>query len=290
METTAPYTAPDTVTTVKAAGLPPGGNGPPVRCLATAGPHHATELARRAIAEGADLILVLGGDGTVNEVVNGIAFSPVPLGVLPAGTANVLAMELGLGSRLERAARRLCDCVERRIALGKLTRRGVEPRYFLLMAGVGLDATIVTCVDPALKAKTGKLAYWVAGLGQLPKPVKQFIARAGDADLRCGYMLASRVRNYCGDMEIARAASLLSNYFEVVTFEGSNPLRYLGYFLAVGARCVEALPGVQKFRASEIECLGEVPVQVDGEHAGSAPAKFEIVPNALTLLIPPNYR
>ncbi len=80
---------------------------------------HATELARAAAAQGADLVLVLGGDGTINEAANGLVHSGVPLGVLPAGTANVLANELGLGSRLDRAAEKLAGCRVRSVAAGR---------------------------------------------------------------------------------------------------------------------------------------------------------------------------
>jgi len=84
--------------------------------------------------------------------------SRVPLGILPGGTANVLANELGLGNALERAIARLGQCVEHRIAVGRLCTPFREPRYFLLMAGAGLDATIVTKVNPGFKARAGKLA------------------------------------------------------------------------------------------------------------------------------------
>ena len=258
--------------------------------LPTGAPSHAAELARGAIATGADLVLVLGGDGTINEVVNGMAHSRVPLAVLPGGTANVLAMEIGLGTRLDRAVERLSKCVERRVALGRLLDGGVESRYFLSMAGVGLDAAIVQRVSPDLKARAGKLAYWLTGLAHLGRRIGQFEACLNGHRRRCGFALVSRVRNYAGDLEIASGASLLGGDFEVVMFEGSHPLRYAGYMLAVGARRVQSMPGVHTFRAARVEFSGEAHVQIDGEYAGRAPASFEIAPNALTLLMPETYR
>jgi diacylglycerol kinase (ATP) len=265
------------------------------RLLPTDSAGHATELARDAVARGADLILVLGGDGTINEVVNGIANTAAVLGVLPGGTANVLSMELGLGSRLERAAERLARCVERKISLGKLVHADGSSRYFLLMGGVGLDASIVNVVDPGLKARTGKLAYWLAGLSKIADRVEQFTARIDGIEMRCGFALVSRVRNYGGDLEIASGASLLSDEFEIVLFEGSHPLRYSGYMLGVGARCVQLLPGVNTLRAKAAEfCAGAslkgIPVQIDGESEGLLPARFEIAPAALTLLVPETYK
>lgn len=224
----------------------------------------------------------------MNEVVNGMLHSNVPLGILPAGTANVLSMELGLGARLDRAITRLAASVERRIAVGKLVN-GSE-RYFLAMGGAGLDARIVYDLDPTLKAMTGKLAYWLGGFGHVTQPVQNFDVRINGDRYRCGFALVSRVRNYGGDLEIASGASLLNDDFEVVLFEGSNPLRYLGYMTGVGLRQVQRMPGVHTVRARHIELSGDAHVQIDGEYAGRLPARFEIVPDALTILAPPVYR
>lgn len=231
---------------------------------------------------------MLGGDGTINEAVNGMVHSSAALAILPGGTANVLAMELGLGSRLGRAIDRLPQCLERRVAVGRLCMPQ-QSRYFLAMGGVGLDAKIVYDLSPTLKLWAGKAAYWLGGFGHVMQPVGQFEARINGDVYRCGFALASRVRNYGGDLEIARGASLQRDDFEVVLFEGSNPLRYLGYMAGVFARRVQSMSGVHTARTGSIDLTGDVHVQVDGEYAGRLPARFEIVPAALTLLIPPNY-
>lgn len=250
---------------------------------------HATNLARDAVAEGADLVLALGGDGTINEVANGLALTSVPMGILPAGTANVLAMEIGLGSSLERATARLAKAAPRRIALGKILTNGSPVRYFVLMAGVGLDAKIVQEVSSPLKEKIGKGAYWAAGLSQLPKRMEQFDLRTNGTVHRSGFALASRVRNYGGDLEIASEASLLKDDFELVMFEGSNPFRYLGYMLGVATRQVKKMPGVRTIRTKCFDILSSAHLQVDGEYAGLESARIEIVPDALTLLLPASY-
>jgi diacylglycerol kinase (ATP) len=234
-------------------------------------------------------VLVLGGDGTINEAANGLIGSQVPLGILPGGTANVLANELGLGSRLERAIEKLGQCVPRRISVGRLTAGDQPPRHFLCMAGAGLDAKIVRKVSPGLKQRTGKLAYWVAGLAQFSHKLEELEVRIHSKAYRCGFALASRVRNYGGDLEIASGASLLRDDFEVVLFEGSNPLRYAWYMLGVGARRVQSMQGVQTVRARCAEIVSGSHLQLDGEYAGHPPARLEIVTAALTLLIPPNY-
>jgi diacylglycerol kinase (ATP) len=259
------------------------------RLIRTEEAGHATELAAQAVREGADLILVLGGDGTINEVVNGMIGSDAHLGVLAGGTANVLAMELGLGSKLEPAIDRLSRCTPKRVSLGKISQPGQPARHFLMMAGVGFDAQVVCDLNPGLKSRTGKLAYWVAGFSQIVKRVGQLETRINGDTYPCGFTLASRVRNYGGDLELARGASLLSNEFETVMFEGSNPLRYAFYMLAVAVKQVQKMPGVHTVRSTRIELLGDAPIQIDGEYLGRSPATIEIVPDALTMLMPESY-
>lgn len=240
---------------------------------------------------------MLGGDGTINEVVNGMTGgmiggalgSDVPLGVLPGGTANVLATELGLGSNLERAIDRLSRSVPKRVALGKLCLVGHPARHFLMMAGAGLDAQVVCDLNPGLKARTGKLAYYLAGFSQVIKSVGQLETRINGDTYSCGFTLASRVRNYGGDLELARGASLLSNEFETVMFEGSNPWRYMFYMLGVATKQVQKMPGVHTVHTTRVELKGDAPVQIDGEYVGRSPATIEIVPEALTLLVPESY-
>jgi diacylglycerol kinase family enzyme len=263
-----------------------GGLAP--RLLPTTQPGHAADLAREAIAGGADLVIVLGGDGTVNEAIQGLANSSVPLAVLPGGTANVLAMETGLGSRPERAAARLAECHPVPVALGRVTQPGGS-RYFLLMCGVGFDATVVYDVHAGLKAALGKLAYWLAGMAQARRRVVPLEVRLEGQIRSCGFALISRVRNYGGDLEIARGASLLRDDFEVVLFEGSNPLRYAWYMLGVATRRVQGMQGVHTYRSRSVEILSRAPAQVDGEFIGRGSLCVEVVPGALTLLLPPTY-
>jgi YegS/Rv2252/BmrU family lipid kinase len=272
-----------------------GRAGLSVDLLPTKGPGQAAGMAREAIAAGADAVFVLGGDGTVNETIQGMAHSNVPLGVLPGGTANCLAMELGLGSRIERAVERLAASEPESIALGRITPcmpplpANSQPRYFLLMCGAGLDATIVDEVSAPLKASTGKFAYWVAGLSQFRRYVKNLTIRVNGHEYECGFVLVSRIRNYGGDMEIATGASLRRDDFEVVFFQGKHPMRYGAYMLGVAARVAKRMPGVHSLYATSVEILTGAPSQVDGEFYGRETVKIDTVPNALTLLLPPSY-
>jgi diacylglycerol kinase (ATP) len=270
------------------------GGGHNVTVSPTTGPNVAGAMARRHIEAGADLILAAGGDGTINEVAQGMVHSHVPLGILPAGTANVLAMEMKMGAKLERAAERLCDCQAHRISVGHIRADGGRvDRHFLLMAGVGLDAHVVYHVSAGLKAKTGKFAYWVAGWSLLGRSLPEFQVEVDGQKRECSFALLSKVRNYGGDFEIARQVSLFDDRFEVVLFEGRSTLRYVPYFAGLALNRLEGMKGVSVLRARNVKLSHpedrRIYVQIDGEQAGHLPAEIRIVPDALTLLVPPDY-
>jgi diacylglycerol kinase family enzyme len=221
--------------------------------------------------------------------------SQVPLGVLPAGTANVLAMEMKLGGDFLGAARRLGECRPHRISVGQISSEaGTVTRHFLLMAGIGLDAHIVYHVSAPLKARIGKLAYWIAGWSMLGRRLPEFSIEADGVTHRCSFALVSKVRNYGGDFEIARDVSLFDDHFELVLFQGRSTLRYVRYFAGLVANRMDGVRGIVVLRARRVSApkpLDErVFLQIDGEFAGHLPAEIRIVPDALTLLVPPAYR
>jgi len=209
---------------------------------------------------------------------------------LPLGTANVLATEMGFRGSAEQAAHSLGELVDYRVSAGRLTPTGRNPRYFLLMAGIGLDANIVIDLDPELKKWLGKIAYWLGSVVMLGRRFTEFDVNLEGETISSSFTLVSRVRNYGGDIEIARDVSLLDDYFEMVAFEGEDSFRYIRYFTGVVARALERTPGVtiRKVRKLDLTPRSEEPVfvQVDGEVAGSLPATIELIPDALTLLMP----
>jgi diacylglycerol kinase family enzyme len=166
-------------------------------------------------------------------------------------------------------------------------------RLFLLMAGIGLDAKIVYNLSLPLKARFGKLAYWVGGFSLLGRDLDDFEVLVEGRRVNCAFALISKVRNYGGDLEIAQSVSLLDNRFEVVLFEGRNSFRFLTYLARVAVRKLAGVPGISVIRASGVCMPGttdrRVYIQVDGEYAGHLPASIEIVPDALTLLVPEGY-
>ena len=258
----------------------------------TTGPHTAGTIARDHIANGADLIVVAGGDGTINEAAEGVIGSTVPLAILPCGTANVLAVEATVGLDPARAARHLDELKPRRIAVGHVACDGGRvSRHFLLMAGIGLDAHIVYNVNVALKARTGKFAYWLAGWSLLGKRLVQLEVEIGGGRQRCSFVLMSRVRNYGGDFEIAKSVRLTDDTFEAVMFEGDTTVPYVKYFAAMAMNRLQKMKGVEILRVKHAKISGveKAYVQIDGEYAGRLPAEINIVPDALTLLLPEAY-
>lgn len=260
----------------------------------TTGPNTAAQIARDAIAAGARRIVAFGGDGTINETANGVIGTTVPLVVLPGGTANCVCVETGIGKNIDHALNRVvAEADDARIAVGKITQQDGASRYFLAMAGVGLDAIVASEVNLELKKKIGKVAYWIAGFSMFARSLPQCEAVIDGAVSQRSFVLISRVRNYGGDLEIARNVSLLDDCFETVSFTGKNSLRYLPYLAGVAARFAHLLPGTSFERAECVSCAPvdgkRVPVQIDGEVVGALPAKFEVVPDALTLRIPRNY-
>ncbi|MGH9719298.1 MAG: diacylglycerol/lipid kinase family protein [Bryobacteraceae bacterium] len=267
--------------------------GHAAKAVATEGPGTAGSIAQRALGEGADLILACGGDGTLNEVAEGMVGSRIPVGMLPGGTANVLCCELGLRAGIEEAVALTGESQPTRIAVGRASTAGAAPRHFLLMAGAGLDAQIIYHMQGGLKQRWGKLAYWAAGFRQLTRSLAEFDVEIDGHKARCSFALASRVRNYGGDLEIASGASLLEDRFEIVLFEGKWTPRYLKYLAGIASGRLSGMSGVTVLQATaaRFDAADGSPVylQVDGELAGRLPATVEIVSDALTLLVPPSH-
>ena len=261
-----------------------------VQPLPTTGPGSARELARECVIHGAKTVFVAGGDGTINEVVNGLAGSQTALGVLPGGTANCLAVELGIGTNLLKAAKQSKQWTSQRIHLGLCRPSKGSPRYFIAMAGAGVDAQIVREVDPQLKRPMGKVAYWVAGLMSSFRELPELYVKTTEGESRVSFALASRVRNYGGDLEIAKTIRLADPHFETVLFEGRFAVRYLKYLAGVLVNQHRGMSGVHVHQVDrmELRAVNGVPIylQLDGEECGQLPAQLEIVTSALSLFAP----
>lgn len=265
----------------------------PVRLQETSGPGMATELARQAAAAGFDLVIVCGGDGTVNEVVNGLAGTSTPLALLPAGTGNIVAKELRLPWNVLRAARLIPEGEVRRIALGC-----AGGRYFLAVAGVGVDANIVYKLEARMKSSLGQLSYWLESLRQLfaySFPTFRLVPLCGmDSPVEATFAVIGRTAHYGGPIRITTGANLLADDFEVVAFTARWRIAFLLYLLGVWTGTLKSLPGVHFFRTTRLRCEAarttrknpNLYVECDGELSGQLPQDFLIVPDALSLVFP----
>lgn len=258
-----------------------------ITSLPTVSPGSATQLAREQVGLGRDLIIVCGGDGTINEVVGGMAGSWVPLAILPAGTANVLAKELGLPWSIRRAAEYIPHGELRRIALGR-----AGEHYFICLAGVGPDGCIVYKLNTQTKLSLGLLSYWLESFRQLfVYDFPWFEVKANEQHWRAVFAVVSRTRHYGGPIQITRHADLFSDEFEIAVFTHRQRFKFLLYLVANWLGQLERFPDVKFIKARRVCCLPTAPehrlyVEVDGELAGTLPCEFEIIPDALSLLVP----
>jgi diacylglycerol kinase (ATP) len=263
----------------------------------TTGPGHATEIASRAANEGRGLVIACGGDGTLNEVINGLAAHQnghrVPLALLPGGTANILAKELDLPWDIPSAAEKLVRGTVKEIALGLATplEQPEKKKYFLSVGGAGPDGMIVYSLDLDLKARLGILAYWWQGARQVfSYDFRLFRIVLGEEKLDASLVIVGRTKNYGGPFKITTGADLFEDHFEVMALTTQSGFRYLSYLPSLWTGNLRGTEGVHFHKADSIVCepLDKNPLyaQVDGEPLARLPVEFKIVPRALKLLVP----
>lgn len=272
----------------------------------TRAPGTAGVQAREAIARGCEAILACGGDGTVFDTLQGVAETSAILGVIPLGTGNVLAHDLGLAARAERAAAQLLDFVPQRISLGKI-RTVQRTRYFTVAAGVGVHAELLYRANARIKQRGGYLAYYTHGLRLLfRRPFVEFpveiTAESGETIATTALeLVAMRVRSLGGPLRLWRpGSSLLEPDLRLILLRTPRRAAILRY-AAQALTGVAPLGGLERTRdfsfvsARTVRCLAPIGhthamrVQADGELLGTSPAEISIVPQALSLLVSPNW-
>lgn len=253
---------------------------------ATRGPGDATRLAREAAAAGAAAVFALGGDGTVREAAAGLLGGEVPLGILPGGTTNVLARALGLPRRPLAAARALAGAESRPFDVGLC---GETP--FLMMVSAGLDAAVLSRIEPALKARLGRAGIALGGLGEWWRygfpPLT--LTADGEPQPPATFAAACNVPLYAGRFALAPAARWDDRRLDLVAFRGTGRRATLGFALALAAGRHLARPDVATRRAGELIFDGppELCLQVDGDPcAESLPARVRLAEERLPVLVP----
>jgi diacylglycerol kinase (ATP) len=245
---------------------------------------HASDLAREAVARGCDLVVANGGDGTMNEVLQGVAGTEATLGFWPGGTANVLAAEIGFPRQV--------DEVVRRVLAGRVIAATVgkaNDRWFLLMAGIGLDAAVAAGVDSDLKKRFGKGAFGISALQYiwnwaLP-PFR--VALENGEEFEARFLVAGNAHSYGGGFRLTPDAELTDPFLDLCIFSAGARFDYLKMAVAAAAGFHRKLPGVtyRKVRKAWVAAATPVPVQLDGEVTGDLPLTLEAIPAGVRLLV-----
>jgi diacylglycerol kinase family enzyme len=258
------------------------------------------------MCRGCDTFLACGGDGTVNEVLQSLVGCQAALGVVPLGTANALASDLGLPLSPVKAAKMLLSASRVRVPAGHIFYRdsnGVEcSRYFTVAAGIGADAHLMYRLDAKLKRRFGYALYAVEGLRVLaahsfPAFQAALVERAGSEPRieSVTQLLAIRIRYFGGMLQnFAPGAALRNENLRVVAFKTRSRFEYVRFLAAVVLRRHTFTRRVELLDAVSVECRAyqgsptHVSVEADGEYLGELPVRIEMVPDALTLLVPAN--
>lgn len=243
-----------------------------------------TALASAARGEGPDVVVAAGGDGTINEVVNGLAGGPLPLALLPLGTANVLAAEIGLPDDVPALVQVIRHGPAVPIHLGE-----VNGRRFTLMAGVGMDAEIVASVSPRLKRRAGKAAYAVAALIRWLKyrPHRYRIEVDGVPHEAAAAVFANG-HYYAGRFVCAEEARITDPHLHVCLFETPGRWHMACYTLALLCGFLRHLESYRVITGREIAIADDDgrPVQGDGDVIARLPVRIRIADETLPLVMP----
>lgn len=274
-------------------------HGAQLACFATNGPGSAAALARKAADQGCDAVIVCGGDGTVHHALQGLARTPTALGVVPFGTANALAASLGLAGDPVRAAAKLLTATPTRLPVGRIAysnRRAEErERYFLVAAGVGPDARLMAEMDPGLKRRVGYLLYLVDGFriwagGRFPL---YRVRLDSGAEREVSQLLVVRVRSFGGAVgQLLPGASLQGDRLQMLAFATQSRWEYLRFVVGAALGKHPFSQAVERLEASVVECAAidggreQLRAEADGEPLGTLPVRMDVVPDALTLLVP----
>lgn len=250
----------------------------------TARPDHAREIASAVSRADYDRIVVSGGDGTINEVFNGLTPDSPPVAIIPRGTANVLAAEIGLGADPREIAETIVRGEARAVSLGT-----INGRRFLLMAGVGFDACVVATVSSRLKRAIGKGAYVVASLRQMIRgEFHRFQVLIDGVPHEAASVVIANAHYYGGRFVCAPEARLESSDLQVCLFERGSRWHVAVYGLALALGLLPKAPGYRILPATRIEIRAPhgAAIQADGDFVGFTPAEVTVTSRAAWLVFP----
>ncbi len=244
-------------------------------------------LACGAVAGGTEVVVAAGGDGTVNAALQALANKTAVLGVLPMGTANAWAREMGIPSDLVAAADVLLAGEVARVDLGL-----ANGRYFLNVASIGFDASVTRHLDPRAKRRLGMLAYVVAAVAEGLQLRGEEVAITADGSTsreRMLMLVANNIRSYGGVLTMAPEAYADDGLLDVLVFKGHGLFAALRHVALVLLGRHTRDPETAVFRSSTLSVYARasLPVELDGDYFGTTPVTIRVVPGALRVLIPP---
>lgn len=257
--------------------------GVPMHLTSEAG--DARQIASQAVRDGVEVIIAAGGDGTLNEVINGIGHAPVRLGILPVGTMNVFATEIGIPLGNLEAAWKVIE--QGKVISVDLPR--ANDTHFIQLAGVGLDAEVVRKTTADSKRALGPLSYLLTLVQVAAHKPPHILLEAEGGRLREGsFALIGNGRLYGGPFPVFKRANLQDGLLDVLVFENQSHWDVVRYFQAIAFGTHPELPDVEYFQTSSLKVTssGDVPVELDGEIAGMLPCVFSIESQKLLVIAP----
>jgi YegS/Rv2252/BmrU family lipid kinase len=274
-----------------------------VESFETEGPGSGAVHARHCCAAGFDAVIACGGDGTVHEVLQPLVGTRVALGVLPLGTANALASNLNLIASPAQVARALLKATPVRVPVGRIHFHDAagEPssRYFVVAAGVGADALLMARLDSRLKRRLGYVLYLIEAFriwATDPFPLFQVELSSngnGSHSVEASQLLAVRVRSFGGVLRrLVPGATIHNNHLHLIAFQTRSRFEYLRFLLGVIAGRHTFNGTIRLHESDHVECRPAngfrhpLYVEADGEVLGHLPVQINVVPDALTLLVP----
>ncbi len=231
-------------------------------------------------------IVTMGGDGTFNEVINGAMGRGIPLGLIAIGTANVLARELRIPFDPVQACRIIARGNTRKIDLGR-----ADSRYFFLMAGIGFDAEVVKIMESTRKGNISMISYALPilkGLWNYKFPALDVEVDGEQVARGAGFVFVSNTRRYTGPLVITNRARVDDGLLDVFIFPGRNYLKFLKYAAGALFWIADRIKEVKYLQGKDIRVSSsdEVSYQLDGDMGGLLPARFQVVPGALDIIVP----
>jgi diacylglycerol kinase (ATP) len=271
---------------IERAGLILRARGFETETLLTRNRGDAELLARGAVVKNPHCIIAAGGDGTINEVLNGAVGSEVSVAFLPLGTTNVLAKELGIPEDIEGAVEAAFSRRARRVSLGRIQTTDLpKGRYFCLMAGVGLDGKAVRDVSGYVKKISGKAAYILSGISNICTfSQEELLVRLDGAELKGYGAIVCKASKYGGHFRVAPEASLENAFFYTCVFKGRRRRDFVRYAVGVMTGRHLRYDDVAYVRSSEVEIEGRAHIQIDGDYLGLSPARLSVAKDIVNLI------